>query len=235
MTETHAPNGQNTVAEQDVIAFLQRNRDFFKKHPALLEKMTLPPQEHGTGVVDFRTALVERLKADNQTNRETQKELIETFRANMHNQSRIYTAVLVMLEAESFEEFAAALVQDLPVLLDVDTVNVVIESAGKEIPFVQQTGLRFARTGFVNTWLGDGDALLQNDIQGAEELFGSGAGLVRSHALLRLEISPATPAGILAFGSRDPDAFHDGQSIDQIGFLAQVIERCFRIWLDATV
>jgi hypothetical protein len=51
---------------------------------------------------------------------------------------------------------------------------------------------------------------------------------------LRIEISPKTPAGIIAFGSRDPEAFGPDQAIDQIGFLAQVVERCFRIWLDVT-
>jgi uncharacterized protein YigA (DUF484 family) len=50
--------------------------------------------------------------------------------------------------------------------------------------------------------------------------------------LLRLEISHNTPAGIIAFGSRDPEAFGPEQAIDQIGFLAQVVERCFRLWID---
>jgi uncharacterized protein YigA (DUF484 family) len=41
-----------------------------------------------------------------------------------------------------------------------------------------------------------------------------------------------TPPAILAFGSRDPNMFHEGQATDQILFLARVIERCFRAWLN---
>ena len=41
-----------------------------------------------------------------------------------------------------------------------------------------------------------------------------------------------TPPAILAFGSRDPVMFQDGQATDQIIFLARVIERCFRSWLN---
>jgi len=149
----------------------------------------------------------------------------------MNSHSRIQTAVLMALEAETFEEFIETVCQDFPVLLDVDTVNLVIESTSKEIPFVNQSGIRFARQGTVKKWLNAGAVLLQGNISGHEDIFGPGAGLVKSHALVRLEISQNTPSGIIAFGSRDPEAFQPHQAVDQIGFLAQVVERCFRIWL----
>lgn len=220
------------ASKDDVIAFLRLNRDFFKEHPELLEQLHIPGREIGHGVADFQSALLEKLKADKSTAQKLQRELIDTVRANMSNHSRVQTAVLVLLEAESFEEVIMTLTQDFPVLLDVDTVNVVIEATSKEIPFVNQSGIRFVRQGTVQKWLGKGDAVLQDNVDGSEELFGPGAGLVKSHALLRLEISPKTPAGIIAFGSRDPNAFHPNMAIDQIGFLAQVVERCFRLWLD---
>lgn len=223
---------RTTTSEEDVIAFLKSRKDFFMSHPDLLDEMDAPDQNLGKGVVNFQQALVNRLKADKTNAHRVQKELIDTFRANMSNQSRIQTAVLVLLEADSFEEFITTITQDFPVLLDVDTVNIIIESTSKEVPFINQTGIRFARQGFVHQWLGEGDALLQPNINGHEDIFGPGAGLVKSHALLRIEISQNTPAGILAFGSRDPEAFHPEQAIDQIGFLAQVVERCFRLWLD---
>jgi len=219
------------VTEEEVIAFLRKKKDFFRDNPELLEELSAPGQKHGKGVVDFQQALVERLKSDKSNAHKVQKELIETFRANMSNQNRIQTAVLVILEAETFEEFIETLTQDLPVLLDVDTCNLVIEATSKEVPFVNQAGIRFARQGFVKSWLGEGDALLQPNINGHEDIFGPGAGLVKSHALLRLEISAHTPAGIIAFGSRNPEAFAPDQAIDQIGFLAQVVERCFRFWI----
>ena len=216
----------------EIVSFLKSNPGFFKEHPCLLEQMELPSNDLGAGVADFQTVLLGRLKNDKSQAQKLQRDLIEVTRANMHNQSRVHTAVLVLLEAESFEEFVVTLTQDFPVLLDVDTVSVVIEATSKEVPFVNQQGMRFAKKGTVNKWLGEGDALLQGDVSGQEEIFGPGAGLVKSQALLRLEISPDTPAGIIAFGSRDPEAFHDGQAIDQIGFLAQVVERVFRLWID---
>lgn len=220
------------ISPDDVAAFLKKEKGFFRDHPEVLEQMDLPGADQGKGVVDFQSALLQRLKHDKSTAQKLQRELIDTVRANMSNYGRIQTAVLVLLEAESFEEFVAVMTEDFPVLLDVDVVNLVIESTSKEIPFINQSGIRFTRQGTVKKLLGDGDALLQGSIHGQEEIFGPGAGLVKSQALLRLEISQNTPAGIIAFGSRNPDAFLPDQAIDQIGFLAQVVERCFRIWLD---
>ena len=50
--------------------------------------------------------------------------------------------------------------------------------------------------------------------------------------MLRLTIASATPPALLAFGSRDPEHFHDGQGTELLAFLAQVIERLIRAWLD---
>ena len=229
MTAPAAPS----FSDDDIASWLGKNPDFFQNHPQLLESMNLPGQSHGRGVVDFQTVLLERLKNDKSKAHHLQRELIETFRANMNNQTRIQTAVLVLLEAESFEELIQTMTQDFPILLDVDTAMLVIEATSKEVPFIHQAGMRFVRAGTVNKLLGSGDALLQANINGQEDIFGPGAGLVKSQALMRLEISPETPAGLLAFGSRNPDAFQPDQAIDQIGFLAQVVERVLRLWLEA--
>ena len=232
MKEAAKAKRPKKLDDAGVIAYLKAHPEFLNSHPEVLEYLKAPGTPQGKGVVDFQQALLERLKSDKSNAQRLQKELIENVRANLNNQSRIQTAVLVILEAESFEEFIAAITQELPILLDVDTVNLVIESTSKEIPFVNQAGIRFAHQGTVRKWLNTGDVLLQSNINGHEDIFGPGAGLVKSQALVRLEISQSTPSGLIAFGSRDPEAFQPNQAIDQIGFLAQVVERCFRLWLD---
>ena len=59
-----------------------------------------------------------------------------------------------------------------------------------------------------------------------------GASLVRSQVLLRLTVSPEAPACMLALASRDPAMFEDGMPTDLIAFLARVLERSIRRWLD---
>ena len=235
MKEATMAKAPKELNDESVIAYLKAHPEFLSTHPDILEHLKAPGQTQGKGIVDFQQVLLEKLKTDKSNAQRLQRELIETYRANMNNHNRIQTAVLITLEAENFEEFVETVTQDLPPLLDVDTIHLVIEATSKEIPFVNQAGIRFARQGTVEKWLGTGDVLLQDNINGHEEIFGPGAGLVKSQALVRLEISQNTPAGIVAFGSRDPDLFQPNQAVDQIGFLAQVIERCFRIWLGVQV
>ena len=61
---------------------------------------------------------------------------------------------------------------------------------------------------------------------------GAAAGLVRSDALIRLDIAEAAPPTLIAFGSRQPDHFHPGQGTELLNFLARVLEITIRAWLD---
>ena len=74
--------------------------------------------------------------------------------------------------------------------------------------------------------------MLRDNIEGDATIFGAGAGLVSSDALLRLNIAPNAPRALLAFGSRQPDQFHAGQGTELLNFLARVLESCFRSWLE---
>ena len=87
-------------------------------------------------------------------------------------------------------------------------------------------------TGSIDAWLGRREVVLAGNVYGDSSIFGAAAGLVRSEALIRLHISGDAPPGMLAFGSREPDMFHQGQGTELIGFLARVVERCIRNWLD---
>jgi len=63
-------------------------------------------------------------------------------------------------------------------------------------------------------------------------LFGDGAGLVRSAALLRLSVSAGAPAGLLCIGMRRPGKFHGGQGTELLSFLARALGITIAAWLD---
>ena len=86
--------------------------------------------------------------------------------------------------------------------------------------------------GTVEQLFGSGEELiLRCGVEGNAEAFGEAASLVRSEALIRMEISASTPPALLAFGSRDPEKFHPGQATELIGFLAAALESVIRGWL----
>jgi len=220
------------ISHDDVVQYLRNNPNFLKDSPEICElllPLTVKPQE---GVADFQSYMIERLKADKAKVISSTRELVENARSNMNNQQRIHTTVLRLLEATSFEDFIHSITADLSSILDIDIAVLAVEAEGTKIPEVRISGIRVLPEGTVTQWMGEQNVMMQDHISGIEPIYGGGAALVQSQILLRVDISMNTPPAILAFGSRDPDMFQDGQATDQVLFLARVIERCFRFWLD---
>jgi hypothetical protein len=230
LAEPAAASDETT--ETAIAAYLTAHPDFVQRHPALLRTLTPPSIDHGKGVVDFQRFMVARLQGDIDALTLDNTALIHTARANAHSQSRIHAAVLSLIEARSLGQLLEVLTGDLMDVLDVDVIAMVVESNGVDVPHVAASGIRIVENGAVDEWLGRRDALLRGGVTGDPAIYGEGAGLIQSEALLRLTISSRTPTGLVAFGSRDPNLFHEGQGTELIAFLGGVIERLLRGWLD---
>ena len=222
------------LTEDDVLNFLQKNPKFLQKNPEACDYL-IPPKtgsgKEGKKVADFQSFMIERLKTDKEKVLETTQAIVENARSNMNNQQRIHAVTLRLLEARNFDEFISIITMDMSQMLDTDISVFVVESNGKDIPHVQTNGIRVLPEGTIDNWMGDQSVLLQDNISGIEAIYGGGANLVQSQALLRIDIAMDTPPAILAFGSRDPNMFGEGQATELISFLARVVERAFRNWL----
>jgi uncharacterized protein YigA (DUF484 family) len=232
-TEELKKRSQAPSAAQ-VVAYLRRHPDFLLRHPELLD-LQKPPSRHAgdSSVVDFQQAMVEKLRKDVTRLRTEQDEIIANSRDNLGTQERIHKAALALLEAETFEHFIDIITSDLALLLDVDVVSLCIERAKGAAAQSAPEGLEFLAPGAVDRILGKSrQVLLRDETTGDPEIFGAGADLVRSDALLRLHPSPEAPVGLLAFGARHPGYFHHGQGTELLSFLGRIIEFAMRAWLD---
>lgn len=229
-SEKVAQNAPLTAAR--VAEYLRRHPDFLARHPALLEKIEIPGRDQGDGVVDLQRFMVERLRSDLVELTATRDELVANVRNNMATQSRTHEAIISLLAARSFEHFVETVTTDLAIVLDLDVVALAVEQSEGGSYSQPSAGVRCLRPGTVNEVLGPTqNILLRNDIDGDPLIFGAGAGLVRSDALIRLDISSEAPPALLALGSRQSDQFDPGQGTELLRFLAQVIEHTFRAWL----
>ena len=228
----HSHRTMDALNADDVAAYLREHPDFLNQHGELVQHLTPPAMSHGNGVADFQYFMVERLRGELGRLKDQQRELISTTRANINNQNRIHAAVLFLLDARSFEQLIQTITTDLAVLLDLDVAGLAVEANGDDRPHVHTSGVRVVEAGTVDGWLGKRDVMLYSDTRGDPAIFGAAAGLVRSQALIRIQVSEDTPPGLLAFGSRDPDMFHSGQGTELVCFLGRVIERSIRAWLD---
>ncbi len=227
---------ESQVTPEDILAFLKDNPNFVEENPEAVE-LLLPERKRPKrgDVADFQSYMIERLKNDKEEAIEISQDIVATSRANMNNQQRVHKAVLRLLEATSFDDFIHTITMDMAAILDVDIAVLVVEADGEDIPHISTSGIRVIPEGTADKWLESKDVLLQDNISGIEPIYGGGATLVRSQILVRIGISMDTPPALLAFVSRDPDMFQEGQATDQILFLARVIERCFRTWLNLPV
>jgi uncharacterized protein YigA (DUF484 family) len=220
------------INDDDVMAYLKANPKFLTRNPDAAEYLVPPTRkDNDKKVADFQSYMIKRLKDDREDIIQSARDIVETSRANMNTQSRIQHAVLLLLEATSLQDFIHTITMDFASLLDVDIVSLIIESDDEIIPQIDLSGVRIVGPGTIDLLTKGHHIILEPAISGLDELYGGAAGLVKSQALLRLNIADHLPRVMIAFGSRNPQAFQPGMGTDHIAFLGHVVERCFWSWL----
>jgi len=229
-----APQAKATRPTADeVVAYLRHHPDFLITHPELLSVLTPPRVERGDRVIDMQHFMVQRQRAEIAQLKHQHKSLIAVSRANLATQARVHSAVIAILAATSFEQLIQIVTIDLATLLDADVVTLAVERQGSHRARLPHHGVQILEAGVVNEVLSaDRDVALLTDTVGEPRLFGDGAGLVRSAALVRLPVSPKAPAGMLCIGTRKPGKFQAGQGTELLTFLARALGITIAAWLD---
>lgn len=219
--------------DSEILSWLKNNPDFLQRNPEAMDYLVPGEKEDRKAkVADFQAHLVQKLREDKQSVLDNTRELVEISRENMSNVARIHDASLKLIEAHNFQEFVHTIIHDLSPVLGTDMAVLAVESSAHDGMTLHTSGVRVLPVGVVDHWMAGQPVQLNANIQGNPDLYAGGASLVQSEALLRVDVSLNTPPAILAFGSRDPEFFRDGQATDLVGYLARVCERCFRLWLD---
>lgn len=219
------------LTEAQVTEYLLAHPDFLIRNPDIAVQLAPPTRSGDDKVADFQQFMIEKLRQDLDQMKGCAEHLINTTRSNMTTTARTHEAVLAALDAKGMAELAQVVNEDLPRLLDVDVVTLCFETGdacgGLSVPGVQRVV-----PGSVDAVLGgpEHDSLLRARAAGDPAIFGAGAGLVASFALVRLRCGDCPP-GLLALGSREERTFHADQGTELLGFLAQVIERAAQRWL----
>lgn len=220
------------ISARDVLFFLRRHPDFLDSHPEALKLLRPPQREAGDGVLDFQHFMLDRLRREAARLHDEQRTLIATSRSNLASQCRVHKAALAILRAQSFEHLLQIVTTDLAVLIDVDVVTIAVESSSAPTRRLPMPGIHLLKEGTVDALLGaDRDVLLSTGVHGDPALYGAAAGLVRSHALLRLNFRRPPPAGLMCVGTRKPETFHPGLGTELLSFLARTLEITISQWL----
>ena len=221
------------IAADDVADYLRRNPDFLRDRQELLSVLTPPSRPSGDGVVDMQQFMIERLRDEVRRLNTRHDELLASARGTMAGHRHVHESVLDILSARTFEDAIQAITVDLAARLELDAVTICIESHEPQVTPATKLGVRVLKPGTVDSVLGAGKkVILRPSVRGEARLFGQSAQLIRSDALLRLEVSPMTPTGVLALGTRSEGHFQSGQGTENLVFLARIVEVSIRQWLD---
>lgn len=197
---------QFPVSEEQVVAFLEDNPEFFRDHLGLLERMHIP---HPTGnAVSLIAKQLEMFRARHQEQESQLAALIDIARENDAAFNRMHELTLAMLEANSLEEAVGNLTEVLAECFLTDFVAIKII---KEVPaspisnlFVSPNDVGLKH--FSTELSGNQPRCGRPSLAQARYLFGNAAAEVRSSAIIPMTFTRLE--GLLAIGSRDESRFH---------------------------
>ena len=217
-------------SEAQVEEYLRAHPDFLYRHPDLFRILTPPARELGDGVKDLQQAMISHLRDQISKTEDLAQILIDNSRDNLTSQNQIHDCVLALLSATTFQELVEIITTDLSVILGLDVVALCVESFEEMDLGIR--GLQHVSPGLIEELVGGQKGnLLRSHVVGDPELYGGGAPLVASDALVRLDISPELAPAMLAFGSRDGDRFQENQATELLHFLGRATAELIRIWL----
>ena len=196
----------------------------------------------GDNVIDLRGLAMQRLEGRLDRLENTHRAVIAAAYENLAGTNQVHRAVLQVLDAPDAEGLLAALAGDVARTLHVHSLRLLLEAAaaGQHDAIAPAAfpddRLILVPPGTVDGMIAgtrgtpDRVVTLRRTLAASAVIHGPEAPLIRSEALLRLDLGSGHPPGLLVLGSEDPNMFKPGQGTDLLTFLAAVIERVIRRW-----
>jgi uncharacterized protein YigA (DUF484 family) len=222
-----------SLSADDVRAYLLAHPDFVTNDTELVASLA-PARDHGRNVVDMQHFVIGKLQRQVRTLRDIQSDLIEASSLNSLARDQVHNATLAMLDARNFEDFIGYVTSPdgLAAALGLRAAAICIEAANGIHPIGTGSVHVLEAGGVTRMMGGDLPYRLVPNVLGSRGLYGDLANGVQSEALVRLDFSRASPPGLLALGGAAPEQFHPDQAADLLEFLARIVERSVRRWLD---
>ncbi|WP_373084309.1 DUF484 family protein [Sneathiella sp.] len=219
------------LKEEQVRSWLISHPEFLTENADLLTMVIPPERISGDGVIDMQSFLVSRLQREVTQLTALQDDFVEAARTNQHTQEMVHASIQAILSATSLGHFVHIMTQDLPELLEIDVITLCVEEG--PIPLPDMTGLQRLKAGSIAraNWQ-KRSIILRPSAPKSKAVFGPAKDLVRSDALIKLEVPSLHAHAMAAFGSREPAHFHEEQATDLLRFLAIAMQSCLQMWLE---
>lgn len=201
--------------EARIAEYLIAHPGFFEHHPEVLGAIDIP---HPTGdAVSLIERQVRTLREQSDRYHRQLEDLVNVARENDGLAKRLHRLTLALIETQTFDEVLNTLQDELREQFQADAVEMKLFASEQLDAHAHEAGPALFRDFIARARPNCG----QLDKAQLEYLFGPQAGETGSAALIPLTAPPM--AGVLAIGSRDPERFHQGKSVDFLQRLAEVV------------
>ena len=220
---------EERVPEEDVVAYLRQNSDFFLNHPNLLEQIELT---HACGeAISLIEAQVGVLREQNHKLRYRLRDLITTARDNEQLSRQLHVFTLKLLDCSQLEDVFSTIYESLREDFNTDSAVIRLFVAPRQSEFLNRPEFVVDDTEVVK--------LFETTLQANQPVCGvlnsdQGRYLfdeqpVASAALLPLEAS--RPIGVLGIGSADPQRFRPNIGTMFLSQLREIVGRVVEPYL----
>ena len=236
-------NGSEALERTPRRAKLGRNavRNYIMENPEVVLDdaevsaclVDLAGERYGKNVVSLQTAVMARMRERLRAVEIEREEMLDAAEENLLSMNQVHDAILHMLEAPTFHDFIHIVGSQFGELLVVDSVRLCVETAPSRDGGTADVGtLCPIAPGSVDSFFhGAPWGVSLRPVEAPTKALHTD-GEIESEALVRLDFGPGSQPGILLFGARDADRFHDEQGGELLVFLGGAVSRVMRHWLD---
>ena len=209
----------NSSAEELVINFLKKNKNFFIKHPELLKELQFPLKDKGSEkVIDLQVYRYNKINRENIDLQNQMTQILLAGKSHLQSQKRILKSSLKILNSKSLTKVFSVILSDFKVLLGCEYINCFSTNNNIGINKVQKIDTRVAKSYFRDKVMTN----LNQNPKGVLLFFPNKSPQIKSYILLKINFQEEM--FVVAMGSKDINKFNPDQQVDLIEYLIKIIE-----------
>lgn len=206
-------------AEELVISYLKKNKNFFIKYPELINLINFPLNDKGSNkVIDLDAYRYKKISQENIDLQNQMTEILLAGKSHINNQKRILKSSIKILNSKTIDKVINVILEDFKTLLSCDFINCFLTNESINISDVQKIDTKIAKSYFKDKSITN----LNQNPKGILLYFPNKSKIVKSYILLKINMGKNLL--IIAMGSKDNKKFSPDQQVNLIEYLIKIIE-----------
>ena len=206
-------------AEELVLNYLKKNKNFFIKNPELIKQLNFPLKDNGSDkVIDLDAYRYKKISQENIDLQNQMTQILLAGKSHILSQKRILKSSIKILNCKSLAKVFNVILSDFKALLGCEYINCFSTNNDININDIQKIDSRVAKSYFRDKAITN----LNQNPKGMLLYFPNKLQHVKSYILLKINLND--DVFVVAMGSKDIDKFNPEQQVDLIEYLIKIIE-----------